>query len=622
MTLVSIFADAYDRTPHHVGINVIFDRIKNGKSKSKIDRLRTTEDEDQRKLIKNSLPGVTFCGTFSGREDKDIIKFSGLACLDFDKLIDSGKFKTELCKNKFIYSAWVSPSGNGVKALIKVANQKKYDQHYAAILKDFKCDQSCSNIARLCFESADPEIYINPDSEIYTKTLSFETQTQYTGNNENFKKLLKWLDKSGHAFASGERNAYIFRLASACCRFGIAQGEAEGLISLEFPSDKSFSQKEMFTCIRSAYKRNDSGTAEFTVNEKLIETQSRAEIDPSIFMQDVEPQDIIYLKDCDSEIDEFWENGWKEAETTYITQLNEIWKWKRGDLNVLSGYGNHGKSAWLYFMCLIKSIKEDRKWCIFSPETYPARNFYIDLIEVYIGADCAPGSLKRPSKEIFNTAKDFISKHFFYIYPQTAEPTPLYLKERFLEMILKEKVDGCIIDPFNQMETDMTIRDDKFLSVFLSDINRFIKTNNIYFFIINHPSKPQRAKDGSYSCPSVFDLANGAMWNNKADNILIYHRPNFEKDRMDPICEVWSKKIKRQKEVGIPGMINLYYDRETRRFKTGGGYDPIEDKIFEIKMKPNPNLGNGQDFKAPEEEYTVTVDGKTYPANPEIENPF
>ena len=46
-----------------------------------------------------------------------------------------------------------------------------------------------------------------------------------------------------------------------------------------------------------------------------------------------------------------------------------------------------------------------------------------------------------------------------------------------------------------------------------------------------------------------FDIADGAMWNNKMDNILIYHRPNHQKDPSSTLCELHTKKIRRQKSV-------------------------------------------------------------------------
>jgi hypothetical protein len=72
-------------------------------------------------------------------------------------------------------------------------------------------------------------------------------------------------------------------------------------------------------------------------------------------------------------------------------------------------------------------------------------------VEIYLGCDCTPFNYNKPSKEVYETAYDFISKHFFYVYPKEVAPTPDYIKERFLELIIKEKVTGCIVDPFQSV---------------------------------------------------------------------------------------------------------------------------------------------------------------------------
>ena len=85
----------------------------------------------------------------------------------------------------------------------------------------------------------------------------------------------------------------------------------------------------------------------------------------------------------------------------------------------------------------------------------------------------------------------------------------------------------------------------------------------------------------NYPEPDVFDIADGAMWNNKMDNILIYHRPYHGEDKTSPVCTFSSKKIRRQKIVGLPATIQFEYDRRKRRYSFNGN-DYIEIVINEI----------------------------------------
>ena len=124
-----------DERPKEFGYYL--DRICKGSSQKIITNLRTEIDPEKKKVLKNSLPGITFCGTFTSRKKENLKQGSGLAILDFDKLNDAYQFKNDLKSNDFIMAAWISPSGNGVKALVKIPIIKN-DSEYKHIFKQLK----------------------------------------------------------------------------------------------------------------------------------------------------------------------------------------------------------------------------------------------------------------------------------------------------------------------------------------------------------------------------------------------------------------------------------------------------------------------------------------------------
>ena len=56
------------------------------------------------------------------------------------------------------------------------------------------------------------------------------------------------------------------------------------------------------------------------------------------------------------------------------------------------------------------------------------------------------------------------------------------------------------------------------------------------------------------------------MWNNKLDNIYVYHRPKASSDPSNPECEFHALKIKKQKQVGKKGTSIFSFDWKKRRF--------------------------------------------------------
>jgi twinkle protein len=292
-----------------------------------------------------------------------------------------------------------------------------------------------------------------------------------------------------------------------------------------------------------------------------------------LFDTSIPAKDVVYGTSVMDKAFDLLENGLPFLDNVGIPMLDDLFKFRRGEITLLSGHGNHGKSSIMKFMMLCHAALFGRKFAIFPPEDNPAEMFYHDLVEMLLGQECSPKNHYRPTKEAYEKAYRWVSDHFFYIYPETESPTPAYIKQRFLELIIKEKVDGCVIDPFNQMDNDISRaggRDDQYLSQVLGDFARFATANNVYFMILSHPKGGSKKNNAdNYPCPDVYDLAGGAMWNNKMWNILIYHRPMFYTHPNDPICELHAKKIKR-KEVGKRGFIQFEYNYPKRRFIFNG----------------------------------------------------
>jgi twinkle protein len=571
-TTITIYQDVYSKQPHYVSLSHVLERIKTGqKCRGLVEQVRKGDTGAKLKLT-----AIVFSGQVEGnREDANLRAHSGMVILDFDHLNERlPEVRKQMMQRTDVVAAFLSPGGNGLKVVVRIADGQKHRRHYKALMHEIEgLDEKNINETRACFESYDPAIYINYNAQPYNRLPPVLASP--TGGREGaFAKLEKWLTGKGNVFASGNRNNYIFCLASACCRFGIGEEEATEHIKLNYLSkDTEFTIREALSTIRSAYKRNQSGSAEFN-HDTLVERnpdsyRDRKEV--QIEPDDRLVRDVIYGDDVYDDALDIYYNGYKNADPTGIKQIDEIFKWKRGELTVITGIANHGKSSIINFLVLNKAARDGAKWAIFSPENYPPHEFYHDLTEIVVGASCTPGNIKnRPPVEKFKAAYDFVKKHIFYIYPKELAPTPEYIKSRFLELVIKEKVDGCVIDPFNQLANDYTKtngRDDKYLETFLSDCSRFGMANNVYMVIVCHPNKQQKNAAGGYDCPDVFDLAGGAMWNNKADNLLVYHRPYLHKDRTDRTCELHSKKIRRQKIVGTPGMQTFNYNRHTRRFE-------------------------------------------------------
>jgi hypothetical protein len=598
---ITIYKNIYDKEPHYITVSQALARIKNGSSSAAVLDIRSQIDKERQDSLKLGLPSVCFSGEFKERKDGGMISHSGFIVLDFDDVFEVEKKKKELSENKYTYACWISPRNNGIKLLIKIADGKKHREHFEALRELFpEADKSGVNESRVCFESYDPEIFVNEKAEVFKKVKVVEKvaiNSSLDNDRKIFDNIEKWLTNTGNAFQQGERNIYIFKLASACCRFGMDEENCIGFIQNKYEiGTNKFSVKECENTIKSGYRANKElfGSAHFD-KEVLVDRTSRYEvvITQEMLDENIKPKDVIFGEDVKDEVFDIFNNGYQSVKGIGVSLIDDLFKLKEGEITLLSGYGNYGKSTFKKWSLLMRALLYGEKFAFFSPEDNAAE-FYHDMTEILLGCNCTPENPHRPSKDEYEFAYDFISKYFFYVYPKVLSPTPEYIKERFLELIIKENVKGVVIDPFNQLTNDYSKsggRSDKYLETFLSDCARFAQQNNIYFIIVAHPVKARKDERGNYPCPDVFDIADGAMWNNKMDNIIIYHRPNHQVDPSSDVCEFHSKKIRRQKMVGKKGTATFNYARASRRYLFNG-----VDYMATIIAYSDFYKGNGKKF--------------------------
>jgi len=587
---ISIYNGVLSNTGYQIELVDALARIKNGKSKDRITQLRGCKDQLEADEIKKKLPAVTFSGIFHPtRSDGNQIVKSGFIVLDFDKLDNLQEKKVELSSWEYSYAVWISPSGNGLKVLVKVSDPDKHRDHFRAIQERWPLvDRTGVNPSRLCFESYDPEIYINDKASVFTEVFVSPHQQavgKLNSEDSHFQKIVTWLSSRGDGFRTGERNSYIYKLASACCRLGIEQGYV--LSMCRGYATGTFSIKECDKAVESAYKGNVFGSAEFK-NDRVNDITTKKEVvleNLSSEEEEMMQRDIVHLSDIETVVDESYYNGIPNILGIGVPEIDELFKMNRTELTVITGYANHGKSAfakWYYFM---RALKYGERVAIFDPEESPEK-FFRDMIGIYCG-QYIPKAHGRLSVPNYEKAKKFIGDHFLYIDSKVVSPTPTYIKGLFLRAIMLHNVSTVVIDPFNQLANnyrDTGGRSDKYLETFLSDIKTFAKTNNIHVHIVAHPRSPHpTSKDasGNYPIPDMYSIADGAMWGNKSDNILVYYRP-FSNDGNSE-CSLTTRKIKDQESVGKIGNVNLRYNYMRKRFfieRNGVLIDPIQE-IFD-----------------------------------------
>ena len=267
---------------------------------------------------------------------------------------------------------------------------------------------------------------------------------------------------------------------------------------------------------------------------------------------------VYYASDVAEEIFDIYANGRVTGETTHYVELDKIFKWKRRDINLIIGHGNYGKTQYWIHLMLIKSIYDGWRWAIFCPENYPATDFYIDVIEMYIGKHIDNRLGNKMCVDELERGIKFFTDHFIYVYPDEGHDLET-IHEIFRSLILRHGIDGFLIDPWNQLDHIIDNREDLYLSKALKEIKKFALENGVSYNIIAHPKTMQPNKDNELPEMKVWHIAGGVMWNNKCDQIISIERPEWHSDKTSGWTKVTTHKVKRRRTGGSLGECDFDY---------------------------------------------------------------
>ncbi|WP_288982637.1 VapE domain-containing protein [uncultured Flavobacterium sp.] len=282
--MVTIFKN-FNEVIEHKTIPEILHEIKTGKYRPGITYLRKSLAENKLEAYekaKKSLPAFTPSGKFvSGRKMEFLEAYSNFIILDIDKLSTDNlaKAKEVASKSEFTYASFISPSGNGLKILVKVNNTKEdhketflaIQKHYETLL-NHEIDKSGKDITRLCFYSFDDNLYHNESAKTFVSeamqtsqaepveastTLNLKLDTSFleselakqTSNSEAiYNHCVRFTEKKVQ-YATGSRNVFVHQLACNLNRKGISLNEALSFILTDFGYD----EKEVTQTVHSAY---------------------------------------------------------------------------------------------------------------------------------------------------------------------------------------------------------------------------------------------------------------------------------------------------------------------------------------------------------------------------------
>jgi Virulence-associated protein E/VirE N-terminal domain/Domain of unknonw function from B. Theta Gene description (DUF3874) len=271
--MVTIFKN-FNEVVEYKSLLTILEEIKTGKYKPGIVYLRKSLAENKTEAYnkaKKSLPAFTPSAKFvGGRKLEFLAEYSKCIILDIDKLNEKDlQNATHLAnQSEFTFASFISPSGNGLKILVKISSDKANHKeafllvqgHYESILK-LEIDKSGKDVTRLCFYSFDENLFLNENATVFatepTQTCQVELVEASPTNNyqlttNNFEAIynhcIKFTEKKVQ-YANGSRNVFVHQLACNMNRKAVPMDIALNFIQTDF----NFDDKEVSQAVTSAY---------------------------------------------------------------------------------------------------------------------------------------------------------------------------------------------------------------------------------------------------------------------------------------------------------------------------------------------------------------------------------
>lgn len=596
---VTLFPTVFQKEePVIKSLGYALQRIQKGKSRSTIDAVRAGNGD------KTKLPVVCFSGQFARRSDDALMEHSGLIILDFDKLDDVDEIKHELAEDKYILAIWVSPSGNGLKALVHLKFPTQHRAQFNALEEYFlkhyglQMDGSGRNESRACFESYDPEMIVNLDYEVYAGVV-LDTQEKQKINaldkGTDYRKL-NIAARIIRLAEDGEKHNSLLKAATLAGGYvaagKIEEEEAVRVLYREILKKDIDSEEVARATLRQGLEHGKT----MPIRE-VIEQESKAMKDINL-----DEMDLGFISSDDDDYNymvEFAEGRIPEGLKTGNKQVDKHFRFKK-ELFVGMGHSNVGKTTFMLWLMVVAAVKHNWKWLVYSSENKTAM-VKIRLMEFY---QDRPLSAMNPQerKEAFQwVAKHFtlISNHEVYSYKD------LVLMAQKTRQT--KQLDGIFIDPYNSLKVDASkggiISTHDYHYEALRELLTFsVKLDMAVWINMHAVTEAQRMKgpDGLPVAPFAEQAEGGGKNVNVADSVGTIHRkiqaPTAEDRRT---VEFHIRKVRTTELGGAPTSLDepLLFRMNTdgTGFRSLDGQD-LYDPITEGTPKKNLSVTSNYDL--------------------------
>jgi twinkle protein len=266
---------------------------------------------------------------------------------------------------------------------------------------------------------------------------------------------------------------------------------------------------------------------------------------------------VLTMQDLAEAVMMYYTAGRQRGSVTGFSNLDEFFTVAPGEFTVVTGIPSHGKSEFMDALMLNLIYAHSSVFAVCSPENKPTSLHIAKLTEKIVGKPFLPGSHERITPTEVVHAMTALNPHLYMIEAPDALSI-LEVIELAKALVLQKGITHMILDPWNEFDhtRPQGVTETDYISDAISRLKRFALRHQVHVFVVAHPTKLQRDKEGEYPIPTPYDIAGSAHWRNKPDNCITVWRNTQE----DPhYSEIHIQKVRR-KHIGRQGACALQWD--------------------------------------------------------------
>ncbi len=246
-------------------------------------------------------------------------------------------------------------------------------------------------------------------------------------------------------------------------------------------------------------------------------------------------ENVTTFRDIEAEVTDFVENGFKPGYQVGLQNFDDIFSTYTGQFITVTGIPSSGKSDFVDQMVIGYNENYGWKTAFASPENAPTYLHAHKLMRKSWQGMPTRGDIKGDK---WNRVADHINDNFFFI--DMERYTLESVLRKGAELVKRKGIKCLVIDPFNKIrDVDSKTEDiNRYTMEYLTKIESFAKKFDVLVFIVAHPTKMYRDKEGQIEEPTMYNIKGGGEWYDASYHGILVHRNYEEKTVKAKILKV------------------------------------------------------------------------------------